>query len=342
MHKTPQHTQQKILDFITFKSGLGTAVEGYDVLIGPGRRVPVLISIKTPSTDLPFALIPFDEDLRSPGIQFHTAYGDFPAEIGVIVFAERLPLWATTAFEQHGIGYVDLSEAFFLPLKFNLKHPLTNEAQHARVTRGQREHLILALLSQPNLNHQSQRQIAREIGLPHSTVSHGLNMLAKEGSLEIEKRGLIKLQVPRLIDHWLEFYSSSISQLTQAERFRATTKDYLHADWPAALTKGAVYWSGDMAAQRLNLGLRPEHFLFYYAGSVRQEVIRMLRLVPDPMGPIEIRKQFWKFSWPGQQDNIAPLLIVYSDLILSRDSRALATAKVIMQRIKNDVSHRTP
>jgi hypothetical protein len=85
------------------------------------------------------------------------------------------------------------------------------------------------------------------------------------------------------------------------------------------------HWGGENAGALLTGYLRPEKFTIY-AINFRQEVMKELKLLPDPEGPVEILHQFWKDIQEETQVTVPPLL-AYADLATSLDSRNRETAE---------------
>jgi hypothetical protein len=261
-----------------------------------------------------------------------------PKSMTTIAYAEVIPEWAFEPLQTKGVGYIDLAGELYLPIRLSQRRkssqPSDTDVAPKGAARGQREQLLFALLSEPSLRHKSQRTIAKEIQMAHSTVSHGLAALVSDGDIIVSNRNHeIRInQAPHMLDRWLEFFSTNFKELTKPEIFRSSLQK-LDPSWWQSTAISDLYWSGDVAASRLGGNLRPERYLIYHAGQARQDVMRSLRLVPDPRGTIEMRRRFWKFSWPDEQVGLVPLPLIYSDLMLTGDSRAAAAANAIQIRI---------
>jgi hypothetical protein len=84
---------------------------------------------------------------------------------------------------------------------------------------------------------------------------------------------------------------------------------------------------GENAAALLMNYLQPEKFTLYIAGN-RLEVMKKLRLVPDPNGNVEMLEQFWKDKHKEiDAAGVVPPLLAYADPIAGYDSRNHETAE---------------
>lgn len=96
-----------------------------------------------------------------------------------------------------------------------------------------------------------------------------------------------------------------------------------------------ILWGGEQAGAKLTKFLKPEKFTLY-TSLEKLQLMKMLKLIPDTNGNIELLNIFWKSEIIDNDKNVAemqiiPPLIVYADLLGSYDSRNYETA----ERIKN-------
>ena len=70
-------------------------------------------------------------------------------------------------------------------------------------------------------------------------------------------------------------------------------------------------WGGENAGALLTKFLQPEKFIIYTKD--KNELMKSLKLVPDPLGEIEVLDQFWFDK--ESDENIVPSLLAYADLI---------------------------
>lgn len=89
-----------------------------------------------------------------------------------------------------------------------------------------------------------------------------------------------------------------------------------------------VYWGGEPGATLLGANLRPEKFTIYTNAEL-PELSKAYKLVPDADGNVEILSQFWTAE--NGQKNIAPPLLIYTDLINSGSGRNVEVAEHILK-----------
>jgi hypothetical protein len=93
-----------------------------------------------------------------------------------------------------------------------------------------------------------------------------------------------------------------------------------------------TFWSGEMAAELLNLNLKSQNKTIY-TDLPPVEIIKELRLIPDEKGSIELLKTLWNTKeLTSDLFNIAPSLIIYADLMLSENSRNIEIAGEFYER----------
>ena len=87
------------------------------------------------------------------------------------------------------------------------------------------------------------------------------------------------------------------------------------------------FWGGEPAADLLTDYLKPEEFTIY-TNETQQEIIKRYRWVPDDNGEIYGYKKFWN----NDIGNKAPALLVYAELMETKDSRCIETANLIYEQ----------
>ena len=97
-----------------------------------------------------------------------------------------------------------------------------------------------------------------------------------------------------------------------------------------------TFWGGEIAAELCTGYLRAEKLTLYTTDNI-MDIIKELKLVPDPDGSIEILDVFWdtdyyKIHHASSIKNVAPVLLIYADLVISGDARNLETAKVFYEK----------
>ena len=100
-----------------------------------------------------------------------------------------------------------------------------------------------------------------------------------------------------------------------------------------------TFWGSEIASELCTGFLKAERFTLYTTDNII-DIIRKLKLIPDPNGPIEVLDAFWDtesdyYKCPHPQlagKKVVPVLLIYADLVISGDPRNLEAAKVLYER----------
>ncbi|MGH2361273.1 MAG: type IV toxin-antitoxin system AbiEi family antitoxin [bacterium] len=181
--------------------------------------------------------------------------------------------------------------------------------------------VLFALLCQPALVDRPYREIAGHAGVAHGTVGWVMAEMPKIGYVaEVGgKRRLI--QPERLLQQWVDAYARTLRPKLLLGRYRAD-----RLDWWATLnpvTYGLLL-GGEAAAARLTKILRPGTLTFY-GPKAEPRLLLEQRLKPDPTGNVEFLQRFWTFE--NDPPEIAPMVLIYADLLATGDARCIEAAK---------------
>jgi hypothetical protein len=183
--------------------------------------------------------------------------------------------------------------------------------------------VLFPLLCNPNWTNRPYREIAQLAGVAHGTVGWVLAELPKLGFMaEVGgKRRL--LQPERLLQQWIEAYARTLRPRLLLGRFHTDA-----LDWHTTIDLGkyGLLFGGEPAAARLTHHLRPGTLTFY-GPKLEPRLLLDQRLRADPQGNVEILKRFWQFD--NEDPLMAPLPLVYADLLAIGDARCLETAKLL-------------
>lgn len=187
--------------------------------------------------------------------------------------------------------------------------------------------LILTLLDDDALLNRPYRQIAEATDVALGTITNVFNDLEELGFLQTigDKRRLLNRD--ELLHQWAAAYIEKVRDKERIGRF--TTTDW-YAWTDADLERLGAYWGGEVAAARMTEFLKPETATLYLTkppGRLQAE----LQLRRDPNGPIELLRAFWP---PGIRlnDQCAPPIVVYADLLAIGDDRTLETARLLYEK----------
>lgn len=190
--------------------------------------------------------------------------------------------------------------------------------------------LVFALLCRPGLEAAPYRQMADEAGISLGAVGWVINDLKSLGYVSDSRKSGRQLRSrERLLTRWVESYPENLRRTLLIDRFhREGAWDW----WQDAKLPNTAYWSGEVAAQRITNFLKPQAATIYAETNlVNLQAKFALRRHKD--GEIELLRKFWPFeTWERKEDQLAPPLIIYADLLMTADERNLNTARILYDR----------
>jgi hypothetical protein len=203
--------------------------------------------------------------------------------------------------------------------------------------------VVLVLLCRPETVALPYRELAGLADVAHGTVGHVISDLEALGYVahgpapRRRKRGPRRLiNRASLLDEWARIFAKTVRHRYLIGRYRGLAFE----------TVGTRQWNdyggqlgGEFAADAITHYLRPETLTLYIDGDrPTAALLRDLRLQPDPGGPIELLRKFWKFDGAAEREtDLVPLPLVYADLLAIGGARCLETADQVRERILADL-----
>lgn len=206
------------------------------------------------------------------------------------------------------------------------KHPM-ERATRAFMPKGLQ--VVYALLCNPDLEKQPFRKIANAADAALGTVDWVIRDLKNAGHLiDTGKRGRRLTKKKHLLERWVTMYPEQLRPKILEGRYRAPIIDWWKDE---DLTGLAAYWGGEVAAARLTKYLKPQVATIY----MKERPARLLlkhKLIKDPYGNIEFLRAFWNFEYEQQFPNLVHPILIYADLLATRDTRNIETAEIIYEK----------
>jgi hypothetical protein len=181
--------------------------------------------------------------------------------------------------------------------------------------------LLFVLIQDPQLIEATYRSLASVAGIALGSISPLMEELRLEGYIKRPpsggKEGLADRS--RLLARWTELYPLFLRPKLRTGSFRFLTSQSNDV-WRSLQPEG-VYWGGEPAGDLYTNQLVPETFIIYTTRR-SNELVKLLKIVPDENGNIEVLQKFWT-DWPGSRSvqGAVPPLLAYADLIDGSDSR---------------------
>jgi hypothetical protein len=147
------------------------------------------------------------------------------------------------------------------------------------------------------------------------------------------------LEQQRLIEEWVANYPTTLRSKLHSRRFSAPDP-YWWRD--IDLVDFHAVWGSEVAAAAMVKHLKPATQTLYVDPERMARTITMLvkkyRLQADPSGPIEILEKFWDPAIESAPE-LAPPLVIYSDLLALLDPRTRDTANLMREKIIASANH---
>lgn len=233
-----------------------------------------------------------------------------------------------------GNAYLNFGSVFVY-ITGNKAPEVLTETKPSRAFQSTGLKLIFALLCHPeNIINRSYRDLSEISGVSLGSIGRIINDLKAAGYLSsgesdqrnwADKDGLIK--------RWVVAYSESLRPKLVLGYYKS-----LQENWQDAVdiqSYGAL-WGGEIAADHLTRYLKPEFSTIYTQEKLGKLVLMngLKEVSEKSSANVEVLQKFWHFDNPQNQD-LAPALLVYADLIASGNSRNIETADIIYQEFLN-------
>lgn len=185
----------------------------------------------------------------------------------------------------------------------------------------------LQLLLEPSLVSTALRYLADRSDVALGSAKKAMDAFMEDGFvLDAGKKGKLLVNRELFFEKWVEAYNQRLRPKKALGKY-STPMESLE------LEGCDVCWGGDQAAFALTQNLSSIEKVLYLYGNTRALQVKN-RLRPDPEGEITLLEA----TWLQEQESlagIAPVFIVYADLIHTRDPRCREVARVLFeQKIK--------
>jgi hypothetical protein len=236
-------------------------------------------------------------------------------------------------FDLAGNAFIQTGKHFIL---IDGKRPVLqkNREQHNRAFTKAGLRVVFNLFIDPKLVNENYRKIAADADVALDTVNKTFLALKNLGHLMNAGPNTYKLvQLRRLTERWVEAYPTRLRPAIHIGNFRFLNEDELRKWKTIRLDKTKTQWGDEPAADLLTDYLRPEIFTLY-TDETRNELMKNYHFIPDDNGSIHVYKKFWKYD--EKKFKTVPPLLIYADLMNTKDPRAIETAqKIYNEYLKN-------
>jgi len=236
---------------------------------------------------------------------------------------------------ENKINYLDVAGNCYINTK-DLKIIIEGKKQQkhknisqARVFQEAGLKLLLLLIEDRDAMEYSYRVLAEKSNIALGSVSQVMKELEESNYiLKTNNTRIIKNRAD-LIERWVVAYNEILKPRLFRKKYKAINLDYLR-ETVNEIRYNSVVFGGEPAAEKMTNYLKPLDYIIYTNVDLN-EIGRDLRLVPDNMGNVAIYNTCWNESLNNKNQNIAPALVVYADLMGTNNSRNIETAKMILE-----------
>jgi len=245
-----------------------------------------------------------------------------------MLVADRLFPKIKEQLQHENIAYLEANGNIFIKNQRNFIWLDGNEPTRVETEKESRAFtktglkVVLLFLLDANWLNKTYRQIAEQAGTTIGNITHIFNGLKKENLILSLSKKEFKINNKKiLLEKWITAYELKLKPVIKIGTFRFLKEaDFLN--WKnITLQNEKTYWGGEPAGDLLTNYLRPAELTLYTTES-RNELIKKYKLIPDDKGNVKIFQKFWS-------ENEMPPLLVYADLINTKDRRCFETAQKI-------------
>jgi hypothetical protein len=255
----------------------------------------------------------------------------------LLVIANRIFPTIKEELRQHNIAYLETNGNIFIKqgnvfLWLDTQKPLLQEKDKLnRAFSKTGLKVIFQLLIDKDIINLPYRDIAKQTEVGLGNINYVFNGLKEMNFLVLlNKDEKLLNNKQALIDKWITAYIEKLKPSLKLGTFRFLKEDdFIH--WKKInLRNQQSWWGGEPAGDLFTNYLQPAELTIYTTES-RNDIIKNYRLIPDDNGNVVVYKKFWN-HYPVN-DNLAPPLVVYADLLQKNDRRCTETANKIYDEL---------
>ncbi|HSZ26468.1 MAG TPA: type IV toxin-antitoxin system AbiEi family antitoxin [Cytophagaceae bacterium] len=259
----------------------------------------------------------------------------------LMVIAEKIFPKIKEEFRHHHIAYLETNGNIYFKERDRLvwidaNKPLPKEKEKGNLAFNKTglKVVFLFLINEEYLN-MPYRKIAK---LTETALGNIKNVIT---GLK-EQKYIIKLNEDQnkltnkeaLLDKWVNAYEERLKPVLEIGTFRFLKEEDFYQWKKIPLNPTKTCWGGEPAGDLLTDYLNPE-ILTLYTTETRNELMKNYRLIPDEKGNVKVNEKFWQYD-EENANHVAPPLLVYADLINTRNERCIETAKKIFNEKLKD------
>lgn len=253
-----------------------------------------------------------------------------------LLVAEKLFPKVKKELREHEVNYLEGNGNVYINQNDMFLYIDTNKTLKTKKDKGNRAFtktglkVIFHFLLDSQLINNTQREIAEITNVALGNIPLILNgLLETNFILKLNKNKYLINDYDELLNKWITAFEQTLKPKIFKQRFRFQNENQ---DWRAVLfNRDKTVWGGEPAGDILTNHLRPEKFIIYTRETVKDLMLNY-RLIPDDEGDLWAYDLFWNSQF---NENTAPAILVYADLMIGNDKRSKETAnKILNEQIK--------
>ena len=267
--------------------------------------------------------------------------GNIKTRKPIIVITKYIAKEVAEEFKSKSINYLDVAGNCFIKHKgvfffvIGQKPEKISKTNQARAFQEAGLKLIFNLLASQESLQYSYRKLAEITGISIGSVSNVMKELEELNFILKTKQKRVLKNSKLLLDRWVISYHDILKPRMLKKRMRFINENNT-SSWNNLKPKNineSILWGGEPAASIITKQLSPKLFTIYSNENWRS-LAKNLLMIPDDNGNVELYNIFWKAD--GFEMNkynglrVAPVLIIYADLVTSGSDRNLEIAKRIL------------
>lgn len=248
----------------------------------------------------------------------------------LMLLADYITPTARELLRMNNIQYVDTAGNMFLKNQNMYVLIQTNKTNRAKLNTNTKAFnkaglkVIYQFLTNPEFLNKPYRFIGEKAKVTIATVGIVLKDLLRENYILQANTKEYKFQNrEKLFEEWVKEYNRNLRPKLKKKRYRWLNKN---ENWRTIKLPIETYWGGANAAEKLTEYLIADKIEIYTALQF-EEVMKVLKIIPDNKGEITVTEIFWK-DQHHKSEIIDPMLI-YADLLNETNPRYLETANKI-------------
>jgi hypothetical protein len=194
--------------------------------------------------------------------------------------------------------------------------------------------MMFAFLADPSLLNKTYMDISYRAMVSTGAIGKVFETLESRHLIGTTTGGKRMIRSPELfLNEWASGYVSRLKPKLKKYRFATDDLDKFRNEWNPGLWLSA--WGGEVGATYFTKHLQPEECTIYIDmddPNALRDMVRDFRLRAAPDGRIEVIQMFWNAQSFDSFPNVPPHLI-YADLLATQDSRNIAVARQIADKV---------